>query len=115
MTTDNFSLYLQNRLIQTSQTGGKWYTDTSPFSIPWFEDTFTSAHHFKEHVNAGVGDGDSRVRRHFVEPVDDRRQRQSRLERLNDDVGVAKLQDRDGKDDARIPGEVFAKLEQILI
>ncbi len=33
-TTDNFCFYLQNRLIQTSQTGGKWYSDTSPFSIP---------------------------------------------------------------------------------
>ncbi len=28
--------YLQNRLIQTSQTGGQWYSDTSRFSIPWF-------------------------------------------------------------------------------
>ncbi len=35
VTTDNFCLYLQNRLIQTSQTGGQWYSDTSPFSIPW--------------------------------------------------------------------------------
>ncbi len=35
MTTDNFSFYLQNRLIPTSQTGGQWYSDTSPFSIPW--------------------------------------------------------------------------------
>ncbi len=35
MTTDNFCFYLQNRLIQTSQTGGQWYSDTSPFSIPW--------------------------------------------------------------------------------
>jgi hypothetical protein len=26
---------LQNRLIQTSQTGGQQYSDTSPFSIPW--------------------------------------------------------------------------------
>jgi len=34
MTTDNFCFYLQNRLIQTSQTGGQWYNDTSPFSIP---------------------------------------------------------------------------------
>ncbi len=34
-TTDNFCFYLQNRLIQTSQTGGKRYSDTSPFSIPW--------------------------------------------------------------------------------
>ncbi len=36
MTTDNVCFYLQNRLIQTSQTGGQWYSDTSPFSIPWF-------------------------------------------------------------------------------
>ena len=35
MTTDNCCFYLQNRLIQTSQTGGQWYIDTSPFSIPW--------------------------------------------------------------------------------
>jgi hypothetical protein len=35
MTTDNFCFYLQNRLIQTSQTGGQQYSDTSPFSIPW--------------------------------------------------------------------------------
>jgi hypothetical protein len=35
VTTDNFYFYLQNRLIQTSQTGGQWYSDTSPFSIPW--------------------------------------------------------------------------------
>jgi len=36
MTTDNFCFYLQNRLIETSQTGGQWYNDTSPFSIPWY-------------------------------------------------------------------------------
>jgi hypothetical protein len=34
MTTDNLCFYLQNRLIQTSQTGGQRYSDTSPFSIP---------------------------------------------------------------------------------
>jgi hypothetical protein len=34
MTTDNFCFYLQRRLIQTSQTGGQWYSDTFPFSIP---------------------------------------------------------------------------------
>ncbi len=33
MTTDNYCFYLQRRLIQTSQTGGQWYSDTSPFSI----------------------------------------------------------------------------------
>ncbi len=34
MTTDKFCFDLQNRLIQTSQTGGQWYHDTSPFGIP---------------------------------------------------------------------------------
>jgi hypothetical protein len=34
MTTDNFCFYLQYRLIQTSQTGGQQYSNTSPFSIP---------------------------------------------------------------------------------
>ncbi len=37
MTTNNFCFYLQNRLIQTSQTGGQWYSDTYPFSVPWIE------------------------------------------------------------------------------
>ncbi len=31
---DNWQFFLQNRLIQTSQTGGQQYSDTSPFSIP---------------------------------------------------------------------------------
>jgi hypothetical protein len=35
MTTDHFCFYLQNRLIQTGQTGGQQYSDTSPSSIPW--------------------------------------------------------------------------------
>ncbi len=37
MTTVFICFNLQNRLIQTSQTGGQWYSDTSPFSIPWSE------------------------------------------------------------------------------
>ncbi len=32
-----FLFYLQNRLIQTSQTGGQQYSNTSTFSIPWGE------------------------------------------------------------------------------
>ncbi len=36
-TTDNFCFYLLNRQIQTSQTGGQQYSDTSPFSIPWYQ------------------------------------------------------------------------------
>ncbi len=35
MRTEIFCSYLQSRLIQTSQTGGQRYSDTSPFSIPW--------------------------------------------------------------------------------
>jgi hypothetical protein len=35
MTTGNFCFYLQNRLIQTRQTGGQQYSDTFLFSIPW--------------------------------------------------------------------------------
>jgi len=27
----------QDRLIQTSQIGGQWYSHTPPFSIPWFQ------------------------------------------------------------------------------
>jgi hypothetical protein len=34
MTTDNFCFYVQNRLIQTSQTGGQWYSDPSPLVCP---------------------------------------------------------------------------------
>jgi hypothetical protein len=36
MTTEFFCFYLHNRLIQTRQTGGQQYSDTSPFSIPCF-------------------------------------------------------------------------------
>ncbi len=32
--TDNFCFYLQNRQIQTSQTGGQWYSDTSRLIFP---------------------------------------------------------------------------------
>jgi hypothetical protein len=34
MKTDNFCFHMQNRLIQTSQTGGHWYSDTSPLVFP---------------------------------------------------------------------------------
>jgi hypothetical protein len=34
MTTCNFCFYLQNRLIQTSQTGGQQYRDTPPLVFP---------------------------------------------------------------------------------
>jgi hypothetical protein len=35
MTNDILCVFLQNRLIQTSEAGGQQYSDTSPFSIPW--------------------------------------------------------------------------------
>ncbi len=50
VTTDNFCFYLQNRRIQTSQTGGQWYSDTSPFSIPWLL-TSKDKWHWNEPVN----------------------------------------------------------------
>ncbi len=40
MKTDNSCFYMPNRLIQTSQTGGQPYSDTSPFSIPWLRVDF---------------------------------------------------------------------------
>jgi hypothetical protein len=42
MITDNFCFYLQIRLIQTNQTGGQWYSDTSPFSIPCLRLLYTA-------------------------------------------------------------------------
>jgi len=32
----NRNCKLSYNWFQTSQTGGQWYSDTSPFSIPWF-------------------------------------------------------------------------------
>jgi hypothetical protein len=37
MTKNNLCFYFQNQLIQTSQTGGQQYSDTSPFRIPWLD------------------------------------------------------------------------------
>ncbi len=34
VTTDNVWFYLQNRLILTSETGGRWYSEIPPFGIP---------------------------------------------------------------------------------
>ncbi len=36
MTNDNFCFYLQNRQIQTSQTGGQRYSDISPLVFPGY-------------------------------------------------------------------------------
>ncbi len=43
MTADNFCFYLQNRLIQTSQTGGQWYSDTS-FPLQYSLDSISRDH-----------------------------------------------------------------------
>jgi hypothetical protein len=67
MTTDNFCFYLQNRLVQTSQTGGQWYSDTSTFSIPWLSTLANSASPLptkKNVLNRRNQDGDG-----FVEIV----------------------------------------------
>jgi hypothetical protein len=48
MTTDNFCFYLQNRLIQTSQTGGQRYSDSIPCLVKFFR------------TSPGKGDFDSR-------------------------------------------------------
>jgi hypothetical protein len=50
MTTDNFCFYLQNRLIQTSQIGGQWYSNTSHFSIPWLMGDLTIKFHSKDQL-----------------------------------------------------------------
>jgi len=47
MITDNFCFYLQNRLIQT---GGRWYSDPFPFSIPcsdWWISCLCSGEKFR--------------------------------------------------------------------
>jgi len=59
MTTNNFCFYLQNKLIQTSQTGVQLYNDTSPFIIPCCDHTlvmtspFRSASVFLTNVRQG--------------------------------------------------------------
>jgi hypothetical protein len=54
MTTDNFCSYLQNRLIQTSQTGGQWYNDTSPFSIPCAKHNKAEWHYDVQHNYSSI-------------------------------------------------------------
>jgi len=54
MTPDNFCFYLRNRLIQTSQTGGQRYSDTSPFSIPWFNHSLNHDLAFQLLIRQGI-------------------------------------------------------------
>ncbi len=55
-----FCFYLQNRLIQTSKTGGQQYSDTSPFSIPLLYICSTAQgsqgkySHSHCHINEGI-------------------------------------------------------------
>jgi hypothetical protein len=49
MTTDKFCFYLQNRSIQTGQTGGQLYNDTSPFSIPLVLPNVTKLGPYSQH------------------------------------------------------------------
>jgi hypothetical protein len=51
MSTDNFCFYLENRLIQSSKTGGQQYSeysDTSPFSIPWPKSSIQARQRFRD-------------------------------------------------------------------
>jgi hypothetical protein len=62
MTTDNFCFYFQDRLIQTSQTRAQWYSDTSPFSIPWLNYLFQLAdRESRESHERERGGGDHRA------------------------------------------------------
>jgi hypothetical protein len=53
---------LQNRLIQTSQTGGQWYSVTSLFSIPWYNDHVTRITEAKGRAQQAFGDIEYRQR-----------------------------------------------------
>ncbi len=59
-----FCFYLQNRLIQTSKTGGQQYSDTSPFSIHWLYICSTAQgsqgkySHSHCHINEGIFESD---------------------------------------------------------
>ncbi len=57
-----FCFYFRNRLIQTIQTGGQWYSDTSPFSIPW-----TNSYSVRKCKKNKLGDIWSS--QHLVEPT----------------------------------------------
>jgi len=49
-----FCIYLQNRLLQTSKAGGKWYSDTSPFSIPCLIPPCASISGWTQTLNFGM-------------------------------------------------------------
>ncbi len=53
MATEIFCFYLENRLIQTSQAGGQWYSDTSPFSIPCILSTVSEKYELQERAGQG--------------------------------------------------------------
>ncbi len=67
----NFCFYLQNRLIQTSQTAGEWSSDTSPCSIPWFDNSkiFQASPVFASKAGTRLGCIFSRVRPFYEQAV----------------------------------------------
>jgi hypothetical protein len=67
MTTNNFCFYLQNRLVQTSQTGGQWYSNTSPL---WYSLVQATGQLKCFPVMQSVESSCGRVRRHRVQGGD---------------------------------------------
>ncbi len=51
MTSDNFCFYLQNRLIQSSQTGGQQHCDNSPFSFSWLQISIFICHQWRDQIS----------------------------------------------------------------
>jgi hypothetical protein len=54
MTTDKFCFYLQNRLIQTSQTGGQWYNDIPSLVFSGLSVIFNSPAVWETHSRQGT-------------------------------------------------------------
>ncbi len=48
---------MQNRLIQTSQRGDQGYSDTYPFSIPWFVHGIFRVNLIYDYATKELGDG----------------------------------------------------------
>jgi len=50
-----FLFLFAKRLIPTSQTGGQWYIDTTPFSIPWLGASVTKTSYSRRISGKGGG------------------------------------------------------------
>jgi hypothetical protein len=57
MATEIFCFYLQNRLIQTSQTGDQWYGDSPPLVFPG--SSLTALLVIESFITLAVDGGDS--------------------------------------------------------